>query len=313
MKRAAVHGAVLALAFARVANADPVAHGGSDADVLFAEAKALREAGHYSEACAKFAESDRRAPGIGVALYLGDCYAHVGRTTRAWVAFKSAEKRAREKHDDRVQIAEARVRALEPKLGRVTFSVAKSLRRSGVEIWLDGAGPVPVESYEGGVVAEPGDHLVELKFAGRSVRTTTAHVTAEGAVAPVTLEEPPLPPLPPSAPPAARPASVSTADPSSSRAAIGFCLLGVGVVSIGTGAAFLIAKNASSSDGAPNGSPSVNQGQAAASGVAFAVGGAALASAVVLYLTTPKRSTGALTLSPVPLVGGGGAFLQGIF
>ena len=55
---------------ARAQTRDDVAR----AEALFNAGRALVEGGRYADACAKFAESKRLAPGLGVTLYLADCY-----------------------------------------------------------------------------------------------------------------------------------------------------------------------------------------------------------------------------------------------
>src|ERR1700682_1070652 len=99
------------------------------ADTLFNAGKALTDAGQYGDACAKFAESKRLAPGLGVTLYLADCYEHVGRNASAWTEFLSAEGLARERNDKRAEVARGRAQGLEPKLNRLTIAVAPSIPR----------------------------------------------------------------------------------------------------------------------------------------------------------------------------------------
>ena len=48
------------------------------AEALFQEGKALRGAGLYPAACVDFEESRRLDEGIGVTLYLADCYQQAG-------------------------------------------------------------------------------------------------------------------------------------------------------------------------------------------------------------------------------------------
>jgi hypothetical protein len=57
----------------------------------------------------------------------------------------------------------------------------------------------------------------------------------------------------------------------------------------------------------------VSTGLEAASAIGFGVGGAALVSAIVLYLVTPQEKESALVVAPVPMVGGAGALLGGRF
>src|SRR5579872_1852624 len=116
------------------------------AETLFNAAKALLDAGQYVDACTKFAESKRLAPGLGVTLYLADCYERIGRTASAWAEFRSAEGLARERSDKRVDLARARAQALEGKLDRLTVSVAPTVPQAGLQVLRDGA-VVPPEEW----------------------------------------------------------------------------------------------------------------------------------------------------------------------
>ncbi len=287
------------------------------ADALFADAKTLRDAGKYPEACAKFAASDKLAPGVGVTLYLADCYEHVGRTASAWASFRVAEERAIERKDERSAIAGARARALEAKLSRVKVVLAPSLHRVGVEVWLDDAGALPPASLSSGIVADPGDHVVTLRLGGRIAQTRSVPVAAGGGVTSVVLAEPPLSASVLRGPaPQTQPPPIESHDAAlDTRVAAELGLLGLGGVAVGAGAALLVAKNGSLSDGAPNGHPSSDQSASVASTAAFAVAGAAIVSAVVLYLTAPDHKEGAtaVTFAPLPLPGGGGGFVQARF
>src|SRR5271156_3731975 len=60
------------------------------ADALFNAGRSLLDAGEYADACPKFAESQKLAPGLGVTLYLADCYERLGRTHSALMEFKRA-------------------------------------------------------------------------------------------------------------------------------------------------------------------------------------------------------------------------------
>jgi hypothetical protein len=287
----------------------------AEAEVLFADAKTLRDAGKYPEACAKFAASEKLAPGVGVSLYLADCYEHVGRTASAWASFRAAEERAIERKDERSTIASARARALEAKLTRVKVVLAPSLHRVGVEVWLDDSGALPPASFGSGVAADPGEHVVTLRLGGRIAQRRIVPVAAGGGVTSVVLAEPPLSASVlrvPFAHPEAPESHDAALEP---RVAVELGLVGLGVVSAGAGAGLLVAKNGSLSDGAPNGHPSSDQGASVASTAAFAIAGAAIVSAVVLYLTAPdhKEGVAAVTFAPVPLPGGGGGFVQARF
>jgi hypothetical protein len=69
-------------------------------------------------------------------------------------------------------------------------------------------------------------------------------------------------------------------------------------------------KNQSMAAADEGGSPHQNQGAATASAIAFAMGGAALVSALVLYLTAPQTKDMAVLVAPATFAGGGGASLN---
>jgi hypothetical protein len=157
------------------------------ADALFSAAKALTDAGQYQDACAKFAESKRLAPGLGVTLYLADCYERIGRTASAWTEFRSAEGQARERNDKRADVARGRAQALEAKLNRVTISVAPSLPLRGLEVLRDGQ-PLAQEEMGLAVPVDPGDHAIVVSSPGHAARTLNVHVGPEKPSATVVID-----------------------------------------------------------------------------------------------------------------------------
>jgi hypothetical protein len=323
-----------------------IAHGQTRDDLARAEAlfnagKALTDSGQYVDACAKFAESKRLAPGLGVTLYLADCYERIGRTASAWTEFRSAEGLARERNDKRSEVARARAQALEPKLGRLTISVSPVIARAGLQVLRDG---VPVSQDELGMPlpADPGDHVVVVSSPGHKARTWTVHVGPESPTVQVdTLDEASPEPAPsptptptpaPSPAPAAAPEVAPTSpsapeDPGSTRRWIGLGLGGLGLVGIGVGSVLGVtamskrdqsnngpcdAANKCSPDGLTLRQDALHA--ADASTIAFIAGGVAVAAGVVLFVTAPRAtsSTG-IVVAPVPFAGGGGALVRGGF
>jgi hypothetical protein len=318
------------------------------ADALFQAAKALLDSGQYVDACAKFAESKRLAPGLGVTLYLADCYEHIGRTASAWSEFLSAEGLARERNDRRAEVARGRAQALEPKLDRITITVAPTIPQTGLQVLRDGA-VVPPEEWGLAVPIDPGDHVVLVSSPGHSQRTFNVRLGTEshaGTVRIDSLDEPsPLGLDTPAAATASTPptTSASAASPAelppssdggsaprtgATRRWIGLGIGGAGVIGLGLGSAFgLMAKSKlnQSNDGPCNAATnkctqaglSLRQdaGNAAtASTIAFVAGGVALAAGIVLYVTAPRAAPiSALVVAPAPLAGGGGAIVQGRF
>jgi hypothetical protein len=325
--------AMCAPAAVRAQSKDDVAR----ADALFNAAKALTDSGQYADACAKFAESKRLAPGLGVTMYLADCYEHIGRTASAWTEFRVAEGLARARNDKRADVARQHAQALEPKLDRLTIEIAPSVPRVGLSILRDGL-PVSTEELGLAVPVDPGDHAVIVSAPGHSPRTLNAHVGPEAPNATVRVDSlddaataavPAPAPAPTGSAPAPTPETPGEGDdPGRTRRLIGLAGMGVGVVGLGVGAVFgLLAKGAldsSNSNGHCSASDHCDStgladrqdasSKATLSTVFFIVGGVVGAGGVVLYLTAPSAaSTAAVTLAPAPMAGGGGALVSGSF
>jgi hypothetical protein len=177
------------------AQADPVADGAvplpplmlappapgdvARAESLFDTAKTLRGSGMVADACPKFAESHRLAPGVGVALNLADCYERAGRNASALRVFLEAEKLARERGDRRAEVAGARARAVEPKVNHVIIDLPPARpAAAAMHVELDGA-PVPAESWGVALPVDPGDHLVVVGGPGAAPRLFILRVDAE--------------------------------------------------------------------------------------------------------------------------------------
>jgi serine/threonine-protein kinase len=342
--RRAVAACVVAVSFAAPSTAkaqskDDVAR----ADALFNAAKALSDAGQFTDACAKFAESKRLAPAIGVTLYLADCYEHIGRTASAWTEFRSAEGLARERNDKRADVARAHAEALAPKLDRLTITVAQTIPQAGLQVLRDG---VAVTAEELGLPSpvDPGDHAVVVSAPGHAARTFTAHVGPEAPSATVhidSLDEPttgaipvPVPiPVPSPPPPVATPLPVipeplaPPADTGATRRYIGLGVGALGIVGIGVGSAFgVVAKskfdqtNVSQCNATDHcTSPGLAGRQdaehaATASNIGFTIGAVLLAGGAVLYFTALKPvARSGIVVAPAPMVGGGGALLRATF
>jgi hypothetical protein len=319
----------------------------ANADALFNAAKAMLDAGQYADACGKFAESKRLAPGLGVTLYLADCYERIGRTASAWTEFKTAEGLARTRNDPRAEVARGRAQALEPKVHRLTVVVGPTVPRVGLRVLRDGA-PVSPEEWGLAVAVDPGDHVVVASAPDHVNRTLAVHVGPESPTAIARIDSldetatPPQTPAPTTAPvqpsgafnPPASPSPSSASeissasDPGATNRWVGIGAGALGIAGIGIGSAFgLIAQSKLSQSNQPGGCNPTDHctpsgiglrkdasDAATLSTVFFVIGGVAAASGVVLYLTAPHARSGtALTLAPAPLAGGGGAMMRGTF
>jgi serine/threonine-protein kinase len=316
----------------------------SRAESLFNAGKALLESGQNVDACAKFAESKRLAPGLGVTLYLADCYERIGRIASAWSEFCSAEGLARQRNDKRADVARGRAQDLEAKLDRLTIAVAPTVPTAGLSILRDGAA-VSQEEWGLAVPVDPGDHTVVVSSPGHAPRTIAAHVGPDAPNATVRIDRledtapsaptasPARPPAPSSAaeappPLASSPAPASPpapADPGTTRRWVGIGVGAAGLVGIAVGSAFGLSAKSKLDDS--NSGPCDAQDKcdrsglalrqdasnaATASTIAFAIGGVAVAAGVVLYVTAPHASqTVGVAVSPTP--GGGSALVTASF
>ncbi len=337
---AALASCVAVPAVARAQSKDDVAR----ADALFNAAKALTDAGNYADACAKFAESKRLAPGLGVTLYLADCYERIGRTASAWTEFLAAEGLARQRNDKRADVARQHAQALEPKLDRLTIVLAPTVPQAGLAILRDGV-PVTQEELGLAVPVDPGDHAVVVSAPGHASRTLNAHVGPESPTATVRIDSlddtsatapSPTPATAPTTGPTDSAQTGAEQPPSSgdsgkTRRILSFAAMGAGVVGLGVGTVFgflakskLDSTNNGSSPECDSSDHCTTQGLndrktaesfATVSTIGFIAGGVLAAGGVVLFLTAPppaSTSTG-ITLSPAPLTGGAGALLSGSF
>jgi hypothetical protein len=294
------------------------------ADSLFNSAKQLRDAGQYAEACPKFAESERLAPGVGVGLYLGDCYEKTGRPASAWREFRGAEKLARERGDKRADVAAARAQALEPKVNRLTIAVPPTVPQEGLQVLRDGV-PVPADEWNQPIPVDPGDHVVGVSTPGQEPRVFHALVDAGTLMATVSIGAAAgatahgnsfvaATAAADSAPAAGASSSGSARQPGATRQKVGVALVGAGFVGIGLGTAFALASKSTSDPSSAPCDTSNNSGPwPTAAMIAFAAGGVALVSGIALYVTAPQANGVGVVVAPAPMVGGGGALVRARF
>ena len=148
------------------------AHDAEAARALFREGRGLVADGRYDAACPKFEQSLKLDPGIGTKFNLADCYEHVGRTATARTLFLEVAQIAREAgQGEREQVADARAKALEPMIHRLTIDV--SGKQSGLTIQRDGVEVLP-SAWGVPQFVDPGAYEVKVTAPGK--KPWTAHV-----------------------------------------------------------------------------------------------------------------------------------------
>jgi hypothetical protein len=306
------------------------------AQALFEEGRKLVADGRFNEACPKFAESEKLDPSASTLLNLASCYEKAGKTATAWETYKEAASVASAgNRQDYVAIAQKRSAALEPSLTKLTVTVGALV--DGLVVKRDGV-EVGRALYGVAIPIDPGAHVIEASAPKKKPWTTT--LDAKDPSASLTVTVPPLEdapdttPSPPATvvpPPASTattpPASTTTLPPpappssGSSQATIGIVVGAVGIVGVGLGTVFALSAKSKYNDSLDACLPS-SPNQCSQSGVdqrnsartsgniasvAFAVGGVALATGIVLWLTAPSShgSEQGVAIGVVPTLGGG--------
>src|SRR6187551_2481529 len=143
------------------------------AESLFREGKRLSGERKFAEACPKFAESYKLDPGLGTLLNLALCHESEGKPATAWAEFSEASSRAKREGDsDRAQLADEHVRALEPKLARVSISLAPGAAVPGLVVKFD-TRELAAAALGLPIAVDPGKHVLEASAPGKEPSTQT--------------------------------------------------------------------------------------------------------------------------------------------
>ncbi|MEP7121305.1 MAG: hypothetical protein ABJE95_10365 [Byssovorax sp.] len=286
--------------------ADPVA------ESLYQDGLMLMDAGSFAQACPKFVESQRLDPASGTQIALAKCYDKAGKTASAWAlykdvafAFKKAGNAAGEK------AATDKSSELEKKLSKLQINAAGDapglvIRRDGEEVGKAVLGtPIAVD---------PGAHVIEATAPGYQVWQTTVQIGKENDNQAVNI-----------------PALTMAPKKANTLRTVSYVVGGVGVAGLVVGGIFggLAASgksklktecpgNACTTTTAADDLAST-KGKATISTIGIAVGGAALATGVVLFIVSGKSDSGEAKPAPaaafVPVFGpqGGGFSFNGSF
>lgn len=277
------------------------------AQALFEQGKALVEAKNFKAACPKLADSQRLDPGIGTSLWLADCLQNNGQTASAWAQFKEAAAAAAMQKDPREKVARQRAQDLEPKLSRLTVTIASSTK--GVRVTRDGLEVVPSE-IGNALPVDPGAHEIVAAAAGFKTWRKSFDVPAQPVT--IAVAVPDLEPDPTAAPSAGS-SSASNGTPSpakpleaesdgSGQRIFGLVVAGVGVVGVGVGTFFAFDAKGKYDDSNANGLCTNNQcgseglalrddaeSKALIATVTMGVGAALIVGGAVLFFTAPRH------------------------
>lgn len=154
--------------------------GEKQAQALFVEGMKLMAKKQFAEACSKLAKSQELDPGMGTQFRLAECYEKLGRLASAFDQYALVADAAKAAgKPDREALAKRRATALEPKVAKLTISIAPSVAAlGGVEVLRDGV-PVDRKLWGTAISVDPGDHIVTVR--APSKKPFEGKVWADGA------------------------------------------------------------------------------------------------------------------------------------
>ncbi|MGH7327627.1 MAG: PEGA domain-containing protein [Polyangiaceae bacterium] len=298
------------------------------AQTLFDQGKKLMQDQRYVEACAKFADSNRLAPGTGTLLNLAECHAKVGKLATAWVEMNNAaDGDRRAGNAQRLAWIEGQIQTLAPQLAHLTVTVVPATP-SGFRAELDGVAIDPA-AYGAPTPVDPGTHTVTASAPGYDTWSAQVAIAQNGETksidVPILSSQSATGQPPPSASPSEAEKAPARDDGSidKTKRIAAYALGGVAVVGLGVGTIFGIEtlsdwsdRNANCPGGRCNQTAvddySSAKTAAILSDVSFGVAVVAAAAGTYLFLTS-KKSHSSIAISATPMPGGGAASVSARF
>lgn len=151
------------------------------AEELFQLGKEEMLKSNFAEACPHLAESYKLDPAGGTLQNLAVCYEGMGQFASAYARFqelKNLSLRATPPRTDRVELADAHLAQLTPRISRVFVQVPKESRVEGLEVAVDGV-KYGEPSWKVGVLLDPGSHTLEVSAPGRVSWRSTLTIDKE--------------------------------------------------------------------------------------------------------------------------------------
>ena len=315
------------------------------------------EAERFEEACPKFEESLRLDHGMGTQFNLAHCWEKLGRSASAWALFLDVAAAARADNQlQREAAARERAKAIEPKLTRLRIAVPEPV--PDMKISRDDQ-DVGRAAWGTAMPVDPGDHVIRVTAPGKEAWSQEIKIPATARTFSVTV--PALADLPeelkeasPSPQTGQSDDAIRTdtrpppdANNSNGQKVAALVVGGLGIAAVATGTVFAIQSRSSNNealglclipsedgDTCATVPEQTRHDQLVADAkderliafVGFGVGGAALITAVLLYVTANPdtvsseaasseavSSEAALSVTPLWDQGGWGAALSGRF
>lgn len=181
---------------------------GAQAEVLFREGRDALAAGRVAEACSAFEQSQKLEPAVTTLLNLAGCRERQGQLATAWGLFLDVERQTRSGDAAASKlhsVAQSRAKKLEPRISKLTISVADDGKIDGLEV-VRGSDKVEAALWNHALPVDGGTYTITARAPGMPPWTTQITVANEGDSK--TVDVPKLSSLaPPSEPPATKPAT----------------------------------------------------------------------------------------------------------
>lgn len=169
---------------------------GSEADPvlwrrLFIEGRVAAARHDYAAACANFEASLKLEPNAtGTVLNLALCNENLGRFATALRHYRTVIERSRPSRPDRAEVAEAKVREIEPRVSSLRVVVPEAVSQTpGLAVTVDGVA-LDLNQWGKDVPIDGGNHVVEARAPNKRTAKLEVPVDVERARAVVSV--PPL-------------------------------------------------------------------------------------------------------------------------
>jgi len=149
-----------------------------DPEVIYRSAVDDLKAGHYAEACPKFAEARRlKSDSLPALQGLAQCYDKAGKTASAWAKYRQLSVELKQSGDGaRAELASSRAEELGRSLSTLEIK-PESSDTPGLVIRLDKE-EVPRAMFGTRMNVDPGQHILEATAPGFEVWSTTVTIGA---------------------------------------------------------------------------------------------------------------------------------------
>lgn len=299
----------------------------SKADALFKKGKQLSADKKYDEACPTFEQVDKLDPGIGAKLNVAKCYEDWGKLAIAYKWYVEAEQMAKSEKDKRLPKIKEIVEAVDLDVPRLTITLPAKIDAATAAIQLDGK-PFPTGELGKEQRVDPGKHVIEY-LVKQAPRTRSLSIE-KGEMTEIELEFGPA--KGPDGKPLPDPPPVVATPSRNWRKISGIISGSVGLVGLGVASVLTVTARSSYNDALDEHCGGLTdmcndegiritsdaKKRANTATVISIVGGVALATGIVLYLTAPKSTSKstterALHLAPAVTDQGAAVILGGRF